>query len=109
MIKHGSSISSESKSWAFIAYLLSVIGFILIMLTRKQDHYAMYHAKQSLVLFFATLIAMVIGMVPILGWIISWMMSIIILILWILGMIHALNGKQIPLPLIGHFADAIKL
>ncbi len=104
-----SGMNSDSKIWAFLAYLLSVVGFVLVMLTRKGDKYAMYHAKQSLVLFLAWVLTWVIAMVPFIGWLVSWVLAIILLILWVLGMVNALNGKQTPLPVIGQFADKINL
>ena len=99
----------DSKLWAFLAYLLSVIGFLLVMLTRKDDVYARYHAKQSLLLFLASIVVLIIKMIPFIGWLVAWVLSILLLILWILGMINALNGKQVPLPVIGHLADKISL
>lgn len=99
----------DSKTWAFLAYLLSIVGFLLVMFTRKNDKYAMYHAKQSLVLFIAWVIVWVIMWIPFIGWLIGWILTILLVVLWILGMINALNGKQVPLPVIGQFADKINL
>ncbi len=100
---------SDSKTWAFLAYLLSVVGFVLVMMTRKNDRYAVYHAKQSLVLFLAWVVAWIIGMAPAVGRLISKLLVILLLVLWIMGMLNAFNGKQAPLPVLGRFADKINL
>lgn len=105
--------SGESKVWAFLAYLLSIIGFVLVLLLKKSDRFAMYHAKQSLVLFIASILVGAVGaallIIPFIGVLASAVLRIIIVVLWIIGIINALTGKEKPLPLIGGFADKIKL
>ncbi len=100
---------SDSRIWAFLAYLLSALGFVLVMLTRKEDAYAKFHAKQSLVLFLAMMLAWIARMIPFIGWLVGWVLTLLLLILWVIGMVNALNGKQTPLPVIGHLADKIDL
>ena len=101
--------NSESKLWAFLAYLLSIIGFVLVYLLKKDDKFAMYHAKQSLVLFlFAVIIAVVGSIVPVLGWfIILPLGNVLVLVLAVMGIINALQGKMAPLWLIGKYADKL--
>jgi len=100
---------SEGRLWAFLAYLLSIIGFVLVLLLKKDNKFAMYHAKQSLVLFiFAVIIAVVGSIVPVLGWfIILPVGNVLVLVLAIIGIINALTGKQKPLWLIGKYADKL--
>jgi uncharacterized membrane protein len=103
----------ESKIFAFLAYLLSIVGFLVVLLAKKDDKFAMYHAKQSLVLFIAWIAVWVVSMVllfiPFIGWLISTLLWIFLLVLWILGMVNALTMKQKPLPVIGQYAEKIKL
>ena len=47
---------SDSKLFAFLGVLLTVIGYIIVMVARKEDKYAMYYAKQGLILFIAWVI-----------------------------------------------------
>ncbi len=97
----------DGKMWAFLAYLLSIIGFVLVLLLKKDNKFAMYHAKQSLVLFILAIGISIIGsIIPVIGWfIILPIGNLVILVLWIIGIINALGGKEKPLPLIGGFAD----
>jgi len=99
----------EGKIFAFLAYLLGIIGFLIVLLAKKDNKFAMYHAKQSLVLFIAWVAIWLIAWIPVLGWIIGFIGWIFLVVLWILGMINALTEKQKPLPIIGKFADKIKL
>lgn len=98
---------NESKLWAFLAYLLSIIGFVLVFVLKKSDKFAMYHAKQSLVLFIAWVVLFVVGMVPIIGWLVAFLGNLLLFVLWIIGIINALTGQMKPLWLIGKYADKI--
>jgi uncharacterized membrane protein len=97
----------DSKLWAFLAYLLGIIGFILVLLVKKDNKFAMYHAKQSLVLFICWVIVMILTPIPIIGWIGGPILGVVIFILWILGIVNALSGKQVPVPIVGKFADKL--
>ena len=114
-------VSEESKVWAFLGILLNVVGFIIILLTKKEDKYAMYYGKQGLVLFITgivawigyVILAMILMFVPILGIMLAGLLYIILLIgmliLLIMGIINAFSGEMKPLPIIGHFADKINI
>ena len=102
--------SGESKLWAFLAYLLGIVGFILVIALKRNDKFAMFHAKQSLVLFiFMVLVSFVGGIIPFIGWFIIWPFgSLLATILFIQGVVYSLTGKQKPLWLIGKFGEKMK-
>lgn len=104
-------VSGESKLFAFLAYLLGIVGFVIVLLARKEDEYAMYHAKQSLVLNIAAIIVYVCGMfIPIIGWFIILPLGyLLVAIFWVIGVIRALTGVEKPLPVIGKFGENLKL
>jgi uncharacterized membrane protein len=52
---------------------------------------------------------MIFTMVPILGWFLGPILSIGLLLLLVVGIINAVNGKMKPLPFIGQYADKINL
>ena len=105
-----SSEMDEGKLYGFLAYLLGIIGFWVVLLTKKDNKFAMYHAKQSLILFIAYIICYIVFMIPVVGWFfLGPIISIILLVLWIIGMVNALNGKEKELPLLGKFAEKINL
>jgi uncharacterized membrane protein len=113
---------SKHKVLAFLAYLLSVLGWLYVLLFQREDKLAVYHAKQSLVL---TLVAIGSLAIWLLGsWAISWVplvgpliaavvfSQIILLYIflgaaWIMGMVYALQAKIRPLPLVGKWAERI--
>jgi len=102
---------SESKLFAVLGVFLLIIGYIVVMLTRKNDKYAMFYAKQGLVLFIAAVIASVaawaVGWIPFIGRVVSGALWIIIVVLWIIGIIYVLSGDEKEIPIIGEFAKKI--
>lgn len=96
---------ADGKAFAFLGVFLTVIGFIIVILAKKDNKYAMYYAKQGLVLFIAYVIIWIIGMIPVLGWIVAILGSILLLILWIIGIAYSLSGEMKPIPIVGEFAN----
>ena len=99
-------MAKTNTGWAFIG-TLPIVGFILVYLARKGDKYAMYYAKQGLVLgiamivltFALTFLVLTIPLVPV------W--NIITFVLWILSVVNAFSGKMKPTPLVGRFASKL--
>ncbi|UPS91238.1 MULTISPECIES: DUF4870 domain-containing protein [unclassified Bizionia] len=94
---------TEGKSMAIIAYL-TVIGLVIafVMNNDKKNKFAKYHITQSLGLALTGLAIGVIGMIPILGWLISVIGFFVIIFMWISGLMNAINEKQKPLPILGN-------
>lgn len=84
----------ENKLIAVLSYL--GILFLIPLLAKKDSPYAQFHAKQGMVLFILSLFLVI----PFLNFLIG----IVFLILWIIGIINVLSGKMAELPLIGQFA-----
>ena len=89
----------KNKVMGVLAYIL----FFIPLLAAKDSPFARYHANQGLVLFLAAILSSVILIIPILGWIIAPILSIVITVLAVIGIINALNGKAKELPIIGKF------
>lgn len=107
-------LSDDSKLFAFLAVLLSIIGFIIAILSKKDDDYVMFYAKQSLILFIAwvifwaslsILVILTFGLFAFLAPIIG----VIFVVFWIIQIIYSLSGEKRETPLIGKFAEKIKL
>lgn len=100
--KGSNMISSEDKNIAIIAYI-TLIGLIIafVMNNDKKSDFATYHIKQSLGLGLTGLAIGIVGMIPILGWIISFFGFIAMLYLWVKGLLNAINEKQKPVPWLG--------
>ncbi|MBT4541246.1 DUF4870 domain-containing protein [Candidatus Woesearchaeota archaeon] len=101
----------DGKVFAFLGIFLTWIGFLIVLLAKKDNKYAMYYAKQGLVLAIAWLIVSILGtFIPLLGWfVILPIGSLVLLIFWIMGIVYSLSGEMKPIPLIGKLAEKIKL
>ena len=96
----GGSSGGNDKVIAIIGYLI----FFVPLLIQNKSQFLTYHANQALVLFILAFGGNVIlGLIPVIGWIIMPLFAIFTLILMIMGMINASKNLQKPLPLIGHF------
>jgi uncharacterized membrane protein len=87
---------------AVISYL-TLIGLLIaiVMNQNEKNEFASFHIKQSLGITLVSLVLYFTGVIPIIGWIISLIGSIFLLILWIIGLINAITGKQKPVPVLG--------
>lgn len=85
------------------------ILFLVPLITKKDSPFAKFHAKQGLVLFIAWIAVSVVGIIPVLGWIVGFVGSIAILILSIMGFLKAIQGEQWTLPVLGEYAKKLKI
>ncbi len=103
----------EGKIFAFLGVFLTIIGFVIVLLAKKDNKYAMYYGKQGLVLFIACIIAMIISsilsFIPLIGWLVGIALNIGLFVLWLIGFINALSGKEKPIPIIGVYAKYFKI
>ena len=103
---------NDSKTFAFLATFLSIIGFAIAILAKRDDKYVMYYAKQSLVIFIASAIVGIIKgvfiWIPIIGWAIYTILSIVVFILWLMSWIYALSGEMKEVPLLGKYAKRFR-
>ncbi|HIZ55178.1 MAG TPA: DUF4870 domain-containing protein [Firmicutes bacterium] len=99
-------VSSTEKALSAIGYL----GFLFFipLVCCKDSQYAKFHANQGLILFITSLIVTIVSrifaLIPIIGWLIALLLSIVSLVLFafmILGIVNAATGKMNRLPLIG--------
>ncbi|MGI6555157.1 MAG: DUF4870 domain-containing protein [Bacillota bacterium] len=97
------SYSKEDIEKNTVMAVLAYIIFLIPLLAAKDSPYAQYHTNQGLVLFLAAVIINVIGsFIPIIGWFfVLTLGNAFVLILAIMGIINAVQGKAKPLPLIG--------
>jgi uncharacterized membrane protein len=101
-IENKTTVVNEGKNIAIIAYI-TIIGLIIayVMNNDKKDAFAAYHIKQSLGLAATVLALGIVGMVPILGWIINILGILLLLYMWVIGIMNAFNEKESPVPFLG--------
>lgn len=100
----------NEKLMGALAYLLGPITGIVLLLIEKKNSFVRFHAMQSTVLFGAFfLFNIVLGIIPVLGWIIALIISPILaiasFILWLFLMWKAYSGEKYKLPFFGDLAE----
>lgn len=91
---------------AILAYIgpLIVVSYLLA----KDDPFVKYHMKQGLLLVVAEVASWMIAITLFVLFPLLQLVNIIILIFAVIGIIHAAQGQEKPLPLIGHLAKSFE-
>jgi len=90
----------KNKTIAGLSYFI----FFLPLLVCPDSPYGKFHANQALILFLVSVVGfIVLGFIPILGWIALIFFPLVILGLVIYGLLNGLNGKAKELPVIGKY------
>jgi len=94
--------------------LIAAIGYLGILclvplLLKKESAFAQHHGKQGLVLLLAWVVLWVGNIVPVLGQVVWALGSLALVVLIILGMVNALQGKMWDMPVLGKYAKNLKL
>ena len=104
----------EGKIFAFIGYW--GLLFLVPILAKKDNKFAVFHGKQGMVLtiaFIAVIIVFsILTFIPYLGilfMIVQWLALIVMGVFAIIGMIQALTGKYWKMPILGDIAEKIKI
>jgi uncharacterized membrane protein len=92
----------KNTTMAIIAYL---IFFVPLLTDAKNDPFVKYHVKQGLALFILFVVNSLIGNVISFWFFISGFIGLGLLVLLIMGIINAANGKMQPVPVIGKLAE----
>jgi len=104
------SRKDDEKLFAFLASFLTIIGFIIAFILRRENKYVMFYAKQGLILFIGQLVIAVVDRIPVVGFnVFSLVLLVIWIVLWVVTWLNALSGIQKSTWLIGELADKIRL
>jgi uncharacterized membrane protein len=100
--KGRSSTGLEENVAGFLCYLLWFVTGIVFLVVERESRFVKFHAKQSTITFLVLfVILLLIGWIPVIGAMV-WILS---LVLWLLLMIKALQGKRYSLPIVGKVAE----
>ncbi len=89
-----------------LCYVLGFVSGIVFLIMEKKNEYIRFHALQSVVVFLGLFILnFILGVIPIIGLLISLLLFPVGLVLWILLMFKAYKGEKFKLPYIGDFVE----
>jgi uncharacterized membrane protein len=89
-----------------IAYITIIPAIVfLVVEPYNKNSFVRFHSWQCIFLCIAAIaIQIVLGIIPVIGWIILPFASLGILIVWLIALMKALKGERYELPIIGKFA-----
>jgi uncharacterized membrane protein len=102
----------DGKTIAIISYF-TWIGWIIafVMYNSNKSQLAAYHLRQSLTLMILGILVYIVQImlifIPFLGWAVAFLLWIGLVVLWVLGLVAAINGQEKPAPVIGSLSQNI--
>jgi len=100
------STGMQANVAALLSYVLGWVTGLIFYLIEKDNKFVRFHAMQSIVTFGGlNVLIMVLIFIPVLGWIVMPIVSILQFILWILLMVKAYQGEMFKLPIAGDIAE----
>jgi len=106
MEKNKTALGIDENIEGLLCYILGFITGILFLVLEKENRFVRFHAMQSIATFLPLfVISMVLGFIPIIGWVISPLIGLVGLTLWLLLMYKAFKGEKYKLPIAGDFAE----
>lgn len=90
----------KNKVISALAYFI----FFLPLIVCTDSKFGRFHANQGLLLLIVAVAGnIILGIIPILGWILIPVFSLAIFVFAILGLVGAINGKAQDLPIFGKY------
>lgn len=96
----------EGKFFALISYISFLC--VLTLLLKKENKFALYHAKQGLIIFVGEVICFVLSVIPLLRALCA-IVTVVFILSSIWGIILAAKGSYGRIPLVTEIAKKISL
>ncbi|OYT28258.1 MAG: hypothetical protein B6U95_04450 [Thermofilum sp. ex4484_82] len=108
--------SDDEKLFGLISWIIPIIGSIIVMVTKKESKFALFHAKQALIVhlvFLALYILTGIGgfiLTYLIGlgfllWLLDLLFLLIQFLIAVYGAFMAYQGKWLKLPVVSNIAQ----
>lgn len=104
--KDKTSTGLEQNVAGLLCYVLGWVTGIIFLILEKENQFVRFHAVQSIVVFGAlTVVSIILSFIPVIGWILGYLIGILGFILWIVLMFKAYKGEKYKLLWAGDFAE----
>ena len=96
----------RNKTNGLLMTIIPILFFLpLVSDDMKSSSYLKFFSNQSLLVIIAAVLSgicgTILGFIPLIGWILGWAISALVLVLYILNIVNAANGNGKKLPVIG--------
>lgn len=89
----------DKKTTGIVAYI-TWIGWIIAFCAGDKEG-AKLHLNQALVIWIGYIVAAVVAYIPLVGWLLSLVLEVFLLVMFIMGIVAAIKGEDKELPIIG--------
>ncbi len=96
----------QNRVVAAVSYLFFLC--LVPLFFAKDSKFAMFHAKQGIVVAIFWVLAIVVSSIPLLGWIVGFFLIPFMTIVSIIGFIQAIQGKWYRMPFVADWSDRMK-
>ncbi|MBN1115852.1 MAG: DUF4870 domain-containing protein [Bacteroidales bacterium] len=107
-------IEGEDRTIAWLSYLTPIGWLVAIFMFLSNNRYnslAQFHLKQSLGIFISAIIAGILNkfliFIPVIGVLSIMIINLLFLVLWILGLVAAVQGEKKEVPFIGRLSQEL--
>lgn len=97
----------DGRFFAIIAYVSFLC--IITLVLKKDNKFALYHARQGLVLFVMEVAAFILSIIPLLGWLIGVFGYALFLLVSIWGILQAGLGIYCRIPVVTEISEKVIL
>jgi uncharacterized membrane protein len=93
------TVLSEDNTTAIVAYI-TIIGFIvgIVLHSKNKTTLGAFHLRQMMGLIIGSIVVSFIPVVNLFAW-------IFFLVLWVMGLMNAINKKTTPVPVLGEYFE----
>jgi uncharacterized membrane protein len=100
------STGLEENVAGLLSYVLGWVSGLVFILLENENKFVRFHAMQSIIVFGAlSIISIVIGAIPFIGWGLAPIVGVLGFVLWIVLMIKVYQGVMVKLPWAGDLAE----
>jgi len=93
---------TDPKVVAILSHVF-YIGWLvaLILNSNNRSHLGSFYIRQTLGIYILSVASSVVMIIPVLGWIAGLMGYALVVVLWFISLISALNGEEKTVPVLG--------
>lgn len=100
------STGLEPNIAGLLCYLAGFVTGIIFLLIEKENRFVRFHAIQSIIVFGSVFVlGLVFTVIPLVGWLLSLLLSPLTLVLWIYLMWKAYQNEWTKIPVAGNLAE----
>ena len=100
------STGIQQNTAGLLCYALWWITGIVFLILEKENQFVRFHAAQSILAFGGiSVLQIILAFIPVVGWILAYIVWLLSVILWIYCMLKAYQGQRFKLPVVGDIAE----